>query len=122
LNAARSGSTIALMARELVKNAKGKPIGSIEDRGKEILAFDEKGKPRARFDRQQNVTFDAGGNELGKGNQLIAILQKDAQGTSVTAKSSFTAQSAAAKANLGGGPKPGQKVDYNSVRPPNVKK
>jgi hypothetical protein len=107
------------MAREEFKE-RGKLLGSLEDRGKEILAYDDKGRPKARFDKSQNKTFDASGVEVGKGNQLKTILTKNAQETSSTAKSSFTAKSAAQAKNAkadSGKAAPGR-VDYNAPRSP----
>ncbi|MCC7386276.1 MAG: hypothetical protein IT384_30815 [Deltaproteobacteria bacterium] len=87
------------MARDEVKDGKGKLLGLLEDRGKEILAFDAAGRPKARFDKQKNITFDAGGKEIGKGNQLMRLLSNTGE-QSEQAKSSFTARSAAQKATV----------------------
>ncbi len=78
------------MSREEIKDARGKLVGVIEDKGKEVLALDASGRRKARFDKQQNVTYDAAGNELGKGNQLLKVLGSAPNAPSNAPKPGFT--------------------------------
>lgn len=58
------------MARTKVTNPKGKVVGEIDDQPNQAIAYDEKGKRMGRFDKKGNITYDAAGKDLGKGNQL----------------------------------------------------
>lgn len=58
------------MARRQVTNAKGEVVGQIDDQPKQVIAYDAKGKRIGRFDKKTNTTFDAGGREIGKGDQV----------------------------------------------------
>ncbi len=58
------------MARTKVMNSKGKAVGEIDDQPKQAIAYDEKFKRLGRFDKKTNMTFDAAGKEMGKGNLL----------------------------------------------------
>ena len=64
------------MARRQVTDKDGKQIGTIDDQPKQAIVYDLAGKRVGRFDKNQNVTFDAGGAEYGKGDLIKKLLAR----------------------------------------------
>ncbi|MFO0727547.1 MAG: hypothetical protein U1E65_27465 [Myxococcota bacterium] len=100
------------MSRQEIKDGRGKLLGAIEDKGKEVLALDATGRRKGRFDKQQNLTFDAAGNEVGKGNLLIKLLQPPVDPSQP--KSSYTAMSRPSSTPP---PKPGMTKYGTPIKP-----
>lgn len=63
------------MARTKVTGAKGKVVGEIDDQPNQSIAYDEKGRRMGRFDKKSNMTYDATGKDIGKGNQLKKLYE-----------------------------------------------
>lgn len=58
----------------VLKDASGKRIGRIEDRGSKQEAYDEAGRKVGEYDKSQDVTRDAHGRRVGQGNLLSTLL------------------------------------------------
>jgi hypothetical protein len=58
----------------VLKDASGKRVGRIEDRGNKLEAFDETGRKVGEYDKSQDVTRDRSGRRVGQGNLLSSLL------------------------------------------------
>jgi hypothetical protein len=58
----------------VLKDASGKRIGRIEDRGSKQEAYDEGGRKVGEYDKSQDVTRDAHGRRVGTGKSPEHLL------------------------------------------------
>jgi len=58
---------------EYIRNGRGNTIGYILDIGSEVGAFTQSGARLGRYVPGHNATYDARGNKIGNGNQLMRL-------------------------------------------------
>ena len=57
-----------------LRDATGKKIGQIEDRGDKLMAYDASGRKVGHWDKSSYITHDAHGRRVGTGNLLATLL------------------------------------------------
>lgn len=59
----------------VLRDASGKKIGEIKDRGDRQRIYDAHGKYLGEYDPSSNVTKDASGKKIGQGNLLASLVK-----------------------------------------------
>jgi hypothetical protein len=59
---------------QILRDASGKKIGEIKDRGDKLVAFDANGRKVGHWVRSADITYDEHGSRVGSGNLLTMLL------------------------------------------------
>lgn len=60
--------------KKIIYDEKGIQIGSTNDIGEVIHAYDKYGKPLGYFNKKANITFDVSGKKVANGNLAEALV------------------------------------------------
>lgn len=65
------------MARELIKSQNGSTRGYLDEQGSRIYIRSESGNSLGFYDKNTKQTYSSSGSCIGKGNQLMILLNSD---------------------------------------------
>jgi hypothetical protein len=60
--------------KKIIYGENGQQLGSTNDIGEAVHAYDKYGKPIGYYNKKSNLTFDAKGKKIGNGNLAEALV------------------------------------------------